>query len=449
MAIYYVRSTSTGANNGSSWANAFTTLAAALAVAAAADVIYVSQAHAETLGGVITLNFPGSPGLQVICADDSSEPPTATATTGSISVLGGSGALQLNGCSYIYGLTFNGATTTSNSNTVVLGATATLDTALFLEACRFATNTSWVGGTAVGVYMGPGPISNTLRTCNLLLRNCTFKFASTLHGIFPRSAVVHIEGGGLDSSGESPAALFRCVNANNGRCSLTWQGGDLTHCGSSLMSTDDGAESTTIDLLHCKVPSGASLQTGTLTPGGPTITLDISDSAATNYRYERVSFAGTVRTETAVFRADGALNGSTPYSIRLGGSAVCSPSAPLKTPRISYWNAVVGEPVTVTVEILTDGVTLTDAECWVDVFYMGTSGSPIALIATDRVATPLTAPANQSSSGAGWTTTGLSSPVKQALSATFTPEIEGYIQAVVTLAKASTPVFVCPKMAAA
>ena len=47
MAIYYVYSGAAGSANGSSWANAFTTLTAALATKAAGDTFYVAHDHAE------------------------------------------------------------------------------------------------------------------------------------------------------------------------------------------------------------------------------------------------------------------------------------------------------------------------------------------------------------------------------------------------------------------
>ena len=50
MAIYYVYSGAGGSNNGSSWANAFTTLTTAFATEVAGDTLYVAHDHAEVDG---------------------------------------------------------------------------------------------------------------------------------------------------------------------------------------------------------------------------------------------------------------------------------------------------------------------------------------------------------------------------------------------------------------
>jgi hypothetical protein len=45
-----------------------------------------------------------------------------------------------------------------------------------------------------------------------------------------------------------------------------------------------------------------------------------------------------------------------------------------------------------------------------------------------------------------WTTTGLSSPVKQKMESTFTPQEKGTYIARVCLGRASTTLYVCPKI---
>jgi hypothetical protein len=82
----------------------------------------------------------------------------------------------------------------------------------------------------------------------------------------------------------------------------------------------------------------------------------------------------------------------------------------------------------------------------VEVEYLGTSGFPLSVTSSDRAATILATPANQTTSSETWTTTGLTTPVKQKLSVTFTPQEKGPIIARVYLAKASTTVYVCPEI---
>ena len=98
-----------------------------------------------------------------------------------------------------------------------------------------------------------------------------------------------------------------------------------------------------------------------------------------------------------------------------------------------------GSGVTVTIPVVTDGVTLKDNEAWVEVEYLGTSGLPLGSFASDAAPDVLDSGTNQTTDAtSSWTTTGLGSPVKQSLATTFTPQEKGLVRARVCLAKAST-----------
>jgi hypothetical protein len=112
---------------------------------------------------------------------------------------------------------------------------------------------------------------------------------------------------------------------------------------------------------------------------------------------------------------------------------------------IEKWNETTGSSITVTIETVTDNVTLTDAEAWIEVEYLGTSGFPLGIWTSDRIANAtLGTPANQTSSSETWTTTGLATPVKQKLAVSFTPQEKGLIRARVAVAKASTTMYYDP-----
>ena len=81
-------------------------------------------------------------------------------------------------------------------------------------------------------------------------------------------------------------------------------------------------------------------------------------------------------------------------------------------------------------------------EIWVEVEYRDTSGSRRSVEITDHRATLLTTAADQTTSSATWTTTGLTNPNKQKLAVTFTPQVAGYSVARIVLAKPSKTVYV-------
>src|SRR3990167_9027284 len=91
MATLYVRSTDgSDADTGATWALAKASLAGAFAAASAGDTIYVSQVHAETQASAMTLTSPGTAAspVRVLCVNDAAEPPTALATTATVTTTG-------------------------------------------------------------------------------------------------------------------------------------------------------------------------------------------------------------------------------------------------------------------------------------------------------------------------------------------------------------------------
>ncbi len=121
-------------------------------------------------------------------------------------------------------------------------------------------------------------------------------------------------------------------------------------------------------------------------------------------------------------------------------------TAPLESEELAAaWNTTVGSAVTVTVDVLHDSVTnLKDDEIWLELWYLGTSGFPLATTIRDAKADIFSAAADQAASTATWTTTGMANPNKQKLAVTFTPQEAGFIQARVVIVKPSATVYVDP-----
>lgn len=98
------------------------------------------------------------------------------------------------------------------------------------------------------------------------------------------------------------------------------------------------------------------------------------------------------------------------------------------------------------IEVLTDGVTLHDDDAWLEVQYLDDAGYPLGALVSDERPSQLAAAADQDASTANWTTTGITTPVKQKLSVTFAPREKGYIQARVRVARPSSVIYVCPQL---
>ena len=147
-------------------------------------------------------------------------------------------------------------------------------------------------------------------------------------------------------------------------------------------------------------------------------------------------------------RKEGASDGTTPLSHKMVSNANAEWNhQTLDSPEIVQWNETTGSAITATIEIVHDSVTsITDQQIWMEVQYLGTSGTPLALFVDDAAADYITATADQADSSASWTTTGMTNPNTQKLNVTFTPQEKGFIHAVVRLAVASKTVYVDPKI---
>jgi len=445
MANIYVRSTDgNDADDGSTWALAKATLVGALAIATNADTIWVSDAHAETQTGSMTLTCPTSAGLKILCGDDAAEPPTALATTATVTTTT-SGSMTVNGFAYIYGITFS-CGTAANSTNLAIATGASLNHGFVLENCGLfilSTSSSFIrfgigGGGATG-------------HASVHLRNPIFKTAHGSNAIQLRAAKVTIDGASMDAASVALSFMFTWLSGTNALPTgpVIVEASDFSGGASALIALVNVAVNNPVELVlrNCKLHASTTVTTGTNPgPGGPVVILENCDSGDTNYKYTKVDWSGTVSVESTIIRTSGASDGTTGVSIKMVSSANASLVHPLKGPEIaSKWNDTTGSAKTATVEMVNDGSTLTNAEAWIEVMHLGTSGFPLGVIdLDDKVASVIATPANQTTSSVAWTTTGLTSPVKQKMESTFTPQEKGVYYVKPCLGKASTTLYYCP-----
>jgi hypothetical protein len=157
---------------------------------------------------------------------------------------------------------------------------------------------------------------------------------------------------------------------------------------------------------------------------------------------------GTVESETIVVRTGGASDGTTPQSHKMisSGSALDNLNS-LESPPIVVWNSAATEK-TFTIECLVDSATnLQNDEVWMELEYPADNSSGLGAVARDKCAF-LGTPADKSA-GVGdenWTTTELSNPNSFKCFVTVTPGKAGPVTARIYLAKASTTIYVDPKI---
>lgn len=441
MADIRVRSTDgNNADEGSTWALAVADLHTAttggLAKAGAGGKCYASQSHAQTTAGAVTLASAGSYDnpTYVVCGNDAADPPTAAATTATVTN-SSTGGFTFTGSAYYRGVTFQctaAVTTDFKLNNGTAKARSVFDN------CSLISTQGSAGTFNFGLASANSRATIDLIDTNVKLPN------STSSGLNIYNARVHWHGGALQSQTNLPTTLI--IPQNGYGCDVELLNVDLSVLGSgkSLVSAANEPSVSRIVFRDCKLGSGVSLVSAT--PAVATMRVEAfnCDSGDTNYRLWIEDFAGTITDETTLVMTGGATDGTTPISWKMASNANTSELvAPLASPEMAIWNETTGSSKTVTVEILHDSATnLTDAEVWLEVSYLGTSGFPLGSTVSDHRADILTTAADQTASSATWTTTGMTNPNKQKLSVSFTPQEKGNFTGRVVLAKASKTIYV-------
>ena len=156
MASYYVYSGAAGSNNGSSWANAFTTLTAAFTTEVAGDTLYVAHDLAESTAGAVTLTSSGTLNLitKIICVNRAGTVPPISAdrrATAQVTTTGAN-SITLNGCAHYDGVIFNAGSGAVAANILVVQQQSTTH--------RFDNCSLRLAGTLTGAGLTFGSANN-------------------------------------------------------------------------------------------------------------------------------------------------------------------------------------------------------------------------------------------------------------------------------------------------
>lgn len=442
-ANYYVRSAAAGTGDGSTWANAYTTLAAALTARAAGDVFWVADDHAETQSATMTLTAPGTAASRnrILCVNTHvTEPPTALATSCTVST-SSTGIMNFAGFAYSYGIAYAVGNTASTASMSFLSASS--------WGWSFDSGALRITSTSSASKINFGLVTSSAADDQYLeLVNTPLQFGNAGQSVQIGKIRLIWRNTASAIAGTAPTTLFVLAADTAGRVEVS--GVDLSALGSGKNLVAVGTASvgpTDLYFRNCQLGSSVSVITGAITgQGAIRVYLDNSDSGNVNYRMEHYSYQGSVKTETVDVRTSGASDGTTPISWKMTslstGPALFSP---LESAPIVIWNETTGSSMTATIEILHDSTTaLKNDEVWTRCEYLGTSGVPLSTYVSNRVADAMTTAANQTTSSATWTTTGLTNPNTQKLVTTFTPQVKGLVACRVMLAKANYSVFVDP-----
>lgn len=434
MADRYVWNAAAGSGTGATWANAHTTMAAAITASTAGDRFFVAHDHAETTAAALPLTFKGTQAApdQIICANRAGSVPPVSAdlrTTGTVSTTAAASNITINGTFYCYGLTFQAGSVASAAN-IVIGTAAGKCT---FKNCNLTLNNTNGAST---ITFGPAAISTQT---SIAFNDVKLKFNNVTQSLVGASGLrFDWVGGSVDAAGTVPTTL---ITSGTRAGAMYLEGVDLSALGSGKTIFAIQTSYISCSLKDCKLGTSVTVA---VTPSNQASRLLLvrCDSGDTNYRQELYAYEGTLTTETTIVRTGGASDGTTLISWKVVTTANSKWQAPCELYPITIWNETVGSSITLTVECIASAV-LNNDDIWMDIEYLGTSGFPLGNFATSGKADILATNAANPTSTQTW---GGALTGKFKLTKAITPQEKGPITVYVKVGKASQTVYVDPKI---
>lgn len=394
------------------------------------DRVFVSSDHAESQGTAGVDFSGGGQRLQIISVSRTSgniPPLPADVTTGAVVTTTGSTAINFTGFNqYHSGITYNFGTGST------YGA-PTFNQNLYLKNCvlnfvNTSTNNCFVPDSGATIILDNTNVSFGIAANGIKVGDCTFEW----------------RGGSFTGWGSGTGGIL--FLADIGFVDPIVHGVDLTAVGANTICQMQGSVYARHRLYNCKL-SASSTVTTTNANGMhyATVNLVNCDSGSTGYRSEHWGYCGSMLTDASIYRVGGSTDGVAPvshsYNTNINPQSLSFDVTQfLDGFPISQWNTSTGSPKTATIFILSSA-TLTNADIWMELEYLGASGSPLSSFVSSIVATPLTTPSNYASDTSTWNG---STATTQKMTVTFTPQKVGLVTARIKVAKPSATIWIDP-----
>lgn len=406
--------------------------------AAGGDTVLVHEAHSEnrsrTINTATTLTTP----LRILCVDKADDSLSVGAVCS-----GSSWTIFAAGAVYSYGVLYKSTSEALQFNCNARASHFVLESdgsdVIYCGYNNLNINSS--GDYPLALEIINGGIDNSASACGIIIGGNNIAFSWR---------------GGTFKAHASLASLFYGINYPvTGR----FEGVDFSSLPATCELTEVNASAgwyhgtrRTAEWINCKFPATFSGFFTNPYPQGicpgyfPWERVKAHNCANGNivYGFAEANGLGTIGQEATIIRTGGASNGTTGHSFKMVSNAHCCErfNAFIST-EIFGWT-VSTSSTTFTIEGIWDSETnIQDDEIWMELLYPLNNTDPRCGVVMDRVS-PVGTAADQATSTATWTTTGLTNPNKFKLSVTVTPGKAGPIAARVYLAKPSTTVYIDP-----
>lgn len=388
----YVWSGATGTADGSTWANAYLTLQAAMNPGGGGDVYWVAHDHSElTAGASLQCWANHANPAKTVCVNrlGSVPPVAADRRTTAVVATSANGSITISNSCFYDGITFIAGNST--------GA-AFIDISGDYQWWRFDNCSFRLGSTGAGMIRFPS--SNSWFSPYVELNNTTMSF-SAANQVFQCNGVFKWSNTAPALLGVPPTALFALAINHGGNIELI--GLDLSTLTGAIITDTTNTNAFSIRIVDCKLSASVNKSTAGLTRGSRTVDL-IRSSSAGNYAVRSQRYAGVLDEETTVVRAPGgATDLTTPLSWKVATNTNAQYLTPFDCPPIAVWNDTVGSPVTAAVEGVWVGAAVPkNDEAWVELQYLSSSSSPLAVLVNDAKANWQATAAAQTASSATW-----------------------------------------------
>ncbi|MHA2337471.1 MAG: hypothetical protein ACXACX_09215 [Candidatus Hodarchaeales archaeon] len=428
MANKFCWSGATGANDGSKWEDAYTTVmkdwGAEAGFTPSTDFIYVRSTHNENPASALVLTGttqPGTAPARIICvtgADTGTDP--GTRTTGAQVNTNGVYDITLDEGLFIDGVRIR------PGDDLYLAYSPTVNHYLSLENCILRLT-----GTATGDLMYLGGSFTTGGSCKTRIKDTDFYFGNNQQGFTVRGGDVRIEGGSLGTN------LLALIEFNNRYACVEFVGFDLSLLTGDIHKISQVDCSADVKFRRCILNASTDFTDGgTIDRCGVTLTFEhcqVGTDSDPAYQQEVITEEGVVSIETARYRDGGAtdLIRANPYSwsILTNAAGYVTPLYHgLESPPIAGRTPGDGSTEHIYRIYFASGGTQDNSKIWFELTGPNDEATNSMSVRKTCRVVPLGTPSNHSSDGVS-TYTGADVGTKQYMDIAYTPDKEGPIEA--------------------